>query len=956
MIQPNGMTQRKVDQLPAKFSKNYPLIAACLLYALHAVILLVWGTHPPGPNLSNAAQIVMGALCILAAYQASRRSAGISRYFWGLTAITFTFFVLAQSLASYDDAFHAPHFIQWTVNVLFFFWLTPLGVALYLDPDFEPKGFDWLLVLDLVQVILFWFVGYFYFFYIPAQSASGVALAHSVWALYFVYTGFLIAAFLIRSLLTKSPLVRSLFGRVAAFLVAACVADYFFYYGPGENLQTGDWYDFVWISSNFLLLLVTATWKPVKAPRAIGQAPVTSHPSLLVQSLPLLYSLLIVVIAAWIGQHRLKLAAAVVLVSFACSGARLLATQVRQQRSHRLLEAVIEGTSDAIFLTDRDGRYLMVNSAAAARLGHKIKDVIGKTSRDFFSAENAAHIVDRDRQAMQIGESHTYEEQFNSGGVARTFLNTHGPYRDAGGKVAGAFAVSRDITERKRMEEKLEVQKQFLEQLIHSAPEAIAIVDPDYTVRQINLEFTRVFGFTADEAIGHSLDALIVPPEKQQESDSLADYTTRPVTSVLETIRRRKNGSLVHVSVLVSPVILGTELDAVYCIYRDISDIKTTEEQLRQSQKMEAIGRLAGGVAHDLNNLLTVITGYSELQLAGLAPTDPRHIQATQIMQATERASTLTRQLLAFSRRQVLQPRVLDLNNVIHSVESLLARLIGEDVQIVFTPSSDLGTVRADPGQIEQVIMNLGINARDAMPKGGKLILQTSNTEIDDAYAKLHVGAVPGPYVLLTVSDTGLGMDEYTLAHIFEPFFTTKALGKGTGLGLSTVYGIVQQSSGQISVYSEPGRGTSFKIYLPRVDEPADYSNAIRRPSQATRGQETILLVEDDPQVRQLTCSLLEGCGYSVLPADRMPDVEKHCREHKGAIHLLLTDMIMPGMTGKDVAAVVNRLRPGIRILYMSGYTDDVIDHHGGLDPNTFFLQKPFTSAALSDKVRQALA
>lgn len=944
------------DQLPNKFPTNFPLIGGCFLYALHAIILLSLGTRPPGPNLSNLVQIFMGAICVLAAYQASRRAVSIGRYFWGLTAITFTLFVLAQSLASYDDAFHAPHFIQWAVNILFFFWFTPLGVALYLDPDFEPRGFDWLLILDLVQVMLFWLVGYFYFFYIPAQSTSGIELAHSVWALYFVYTGFLIAAFLLRSLLTKSLLVRSLFGRVAAFLVAAGVADYFFYYGPGQNLQTGQWYDFVWMSTNFLVLVLIATWKSVEPHPSIGTAPVRPHPSLLVQSLPLLYSLLIVVISAWIAQHRLKLAAAVVLVSFACSGARLLVTQIRQQRGHRLLEAVIEGTSDAVFVTDREGRYLMINSAAAARLGHEIKNIIGRTCRDFFSPENAAHIFDLDRQAMQVGASQTYEEQFTEAGITHTFLNTHGPYRDAGGKVAGAFAVSRDITERKRMEEKLEVQKQFLEQLIHSAPEAIAIVDPDYTIRQINLEFTRVFGFTAEEACGRNLGVLIVPPGKEEESKSLEDNSSRPANSVLETTRRRKDGSLVEVSVLVSPVILGTELDAVYCIYRDISDLKTTEEQVRQSQKMEAIGRLAGGVAHDLNNLLTVITGYSELQLAGLAPGDPKHDQATQIIQATQRASALTRQLLAFSRRQVLQPRTLDLNAVVASLEGLLGRLIGEDVEIVFTPAPDLGTVRADPGQIEQVIMNLAINARDAMPKGGKLILLTSNAEIDATYAKLHVGVLPGRYVLLSVSDTGHGMDENTLTHIFEPFFTTKGVGKGTGLGLSTVYGIVQQSNGHIFVYSEPGHGTSFKIYLPRVDEPADYLHANKPESQRARGDVTILLVEDDPQVRELTCALLQACGYSVLSANCMSDVEKHCRQHAGAIHLLLTDMIMPGMTGKEVAAVVMRLRPGIRILYMSGYTNDVIDHHGGLDPNTFFLQKPFTSASLDDKIRQALA
>jgi len=349
-----------------------------------------------------------------------------------------------------------------------------------------------------------------------------------------------------------------------------------------------------------------------------------------------------------------------------------------------------------------------------------------------------------------------------------------------------------------------------------------------------------------------------------------------------------------------------------------------------------------------------VISGYTEMQLLTMDDFNPNRTHATQIMRATERAAALTQQLLAFSRQQVLQPKSIDLNSVVANLESLLRRLIGEDIEVIFAPTPNLGTVRADPGQLEQVIMNLAINARDAMPHGGRLMVQTANAELDEDFARGHVGVVPGHYVLLTVSDTGVGMDEDTVAHIFEPFFTTKGFGKGTGLGLSTVYGIVQQSEGHVFVYSEKGMGSSFRIYLPRIDEPAVLADD-RQQSSKHVGHETILLVEDEPQVRELTLSLLERRGYSVLTADSMSVVEKHCREFKGAIHLLLTDLIMPGMTGKDVATVVSHLRPGIRVLYMSGYTDDVIDHHGGLGPGTFFLQKPFTSAALAEKVRQAL-
>ncbi len=950
------ITELSTRQFYKKLTAPTAFIGGCCLLVLQALNLIFLGLRSPGPVFSDLLQLGLATLCIVAAYRASRVSETFGRFSWRLGAATFAIFLTAQALASYDNVFHAPHYVQWVLNVLFFFWLTPLGMALFLDLDSAPQGFDWLLILDLIQVILFWVAGYFYFFYLPEQSTVGPDLGHSIWAPYFVYIGFLIAAFLLRAMLAESRSIRSMFVRIALFLSATSVADYFYYYGPGKDLSDGSWFDLVWMTTNFVFLAVAATWQPAGSLASDEVGAARPRRPLLVQALPLLYSLLIVGVSASIVRQHPILAAAVVLISFSCSGTRLLITQFRQQRAQHLLEAVIEGTTDAIFVKDRDGRYLMVNTAAAARVGGSVKDVIGKTCRDLFSGDTLAHILERDRNALELGKSQTYEEQIIAAGMSLTVLTTQGPFRDAQGRIAGSFGVSRDISDRKRMEENLRVQKAFLEQLIQSAPEAIVITDPDYTIRQVNLEFTRVFGYTAEEASGRRLGALIVPPDKEVESNSLSDYANRPVTSVLETERRRKDGSRVAVSVLVSPVIVGNELDAVYCIYRDISALKSAEEQLRRSQKMEAIGRLAGGLAHDLNNLLTVISGYTEMQLSTMDDSNPNRAHASQIMQATERAAALTQQLLAFSRQQVLQPKSIDLNSVVANLESLLRRLIGEDIQVMFTAAPQLGTVRADPGQIEQVIMNLAINARDAMPDGGRLTVQTANAELDEEFTRGHMGVAPGRYVLLTVSDTGVGMDEETVAHIFEPFFTTKGFGKGTGLGLSTVYGIVQQSEGHIFVYSEKSRGSTFKIYLPRIDEPAVRADSSQEGLPKHIGRETILLVEDEPQVRELTHTLLERYGYFVLTADTMAGVEKHCREFEGAIHLLLTDLIMPGMTGKDVATVVARLRPGIRVVYMSGYTDDVIDHHGGLGPGTFFLQKPFTSAALAEKIRQALA
>ena len=394
-----------------KFAAPSILLGGFVLLILEAINLTAWGTRSPGPRFSDLLQLGMAILCIVAAYKAGRLCGTFGRYFWGLGLGTFALFVAAQALASYDNAFHAPHYIQWTINVLFFFWLTPLGMALFLDLDFAPEGFDWLLILDLVQVILFWLAGYFYFFYLPGQAVSGAALGHSVWAPYFVYVGFIIVAFFLRAAVSESRSVRSMFNRLGVFLAVTTIADYFYYYGPGQTLENGGWYDFVWTCTNFLFLASAATWQAEELSAAGAEGAPRPRRPLLVQALPLLYSLLIVTLSARIAEQRLTLAAVLVLVSFACSGTRLLITQFRQQRTQHLLEAVIEGTSDAIFVKDRDGRYLMVNTAAAARVGYKVGEVIGKTCKDFFSAGTVAHILERDRNALASGKIQTYEEQ-----------------------------------------------------------------------------------------------------------------------------------------------------------------------------------------------------------------------------------------------------------------------------------------------------------------------------------------------------------------------------------------------------------------------------------------------------------------------------------------------------------------------------------------------------------------
>ena len=390
---------------------------------------------------------------------------------------------------------------------------------------------------------------------------------------------------------------------------------------------------------------------------------------------------------------------------------------------------------------------------------------------------------------------------------------------------------------------------------------------------------------------------------------------------------------------------------------RSENALRHSEKQLWQSQKMEAVGRLAGGVAHDFNNLLTVIKGYTELMLEDLKPSDPMRSEMEEVQKAADRAAALTRQLLAFSRRQVLAPKVVNLNFLVEDMNKLLRRLLGEDIELCTKLDSSLGSVQADPGQIEQVIMNLAVNARDAMPKGGKLTLETANLELDQAYAREHAIVQPGSYVLLAISDTGCGMDAETLAHVFEPFFTTKEQGKGTGLGLSTVYGIVKQSGGYIWPYSEPGIGTTFKIYLPRVDETAAREQAAAQPAASgLEGTETILLVEDEEGVRGLTRQLLQRHGYTVLEAEHGQDALLLCERYSGPIHLLLTDVVLAAqMSGRELVERLVPLRREMKVLYMSGYSDEAIVHHGVLAPGTAFLQKPFTTESLMRKLREVL-
>jgi two-component system cell cycle sensor histidine kinase/response regulator CckA len=518
------------------------------------------------------------------------------------------------------------------------------------------------------------------------------------------------------------------------------------------------------------------------------------------------------------------------------------------------------------------------------------------------------------------------------------------------------LAVLRKVWDKQALTRALRESEERFRATFEQAAVGIGHTTLDGRWLRVNQRLCDIVGYTRDELLARTFQDITHPDDLDFD---LAEHR-RLLANEIQTRSREKrylhkDGSVVWVDLTVSMAREPSgELRYSIAVIQDITRRKQLEGELLHAQRMEGVGQLAGGIAHDFNNLLTVISGRSVLALRRLQPADPLRRDLDLIHKTADRAAALTRQLLAFSRKQVLQPRVAELNALVETSTGLLMRLIGEDIELTFVPAPDTGRVRVDPGQLEQVIVNLAVNARDAMPRGGRLTIETARSELDQGYAAQHVGVVPGSHVMLAVSDTGGGMDSATQARIFEPFFTTKGPGKGTGLGLATVYGIVKQSGGHVRVYSELGAGTVFKIYLPRTEDAAEavsLAASLRLPT----GTETVLLVEDEDDVRDLAREVLEQLGYTVLEAAAPPDAILIAERYAGIIELLLTDVVMPRISGRALATTIAVMRPETRILFMSGYTGDAIVRHGVLEPGTHFIEKPFTPEALALKVREVL-
>ena len=585
---------------------------------------------------------------------------------------------------------------------------------------------------------------------------------------------------------------------------------------------------------------------------------------------------------------------------------------------------IVEKNASGVVIIDKEGIVRFVNPSTEEFFNRKAEDLLGKLF-DFPLGKGKLLEINifRKGRTMGTGEMHITESEWE-------------------GEFAKLIMIN-DITDRKQLEEELQKSEEHLRKIIEKNADAIVIVDQKGIICFTNPAAELLFGYKKSKIIGKEFGFPLLTGKKADIK--IVTDPRNPKVAEMHLVEIEWEGEKAQ---LVS--------------IRDITErnqmqeaLHKSEEQLRQSQKMEAVGRLAGGMAHDFNNLLTAILGYSELLLNKLGDLNPFSKYPKEIKKAAERASMLTSQLLTFSRKKVLKLKTLDLNVIVTDLEKMLHRLIGEDIELVTTLSTTLGQIKADTGQINQVIMNLVVNARDVMPKGGKISIETLNIDLDEDYARQHAEVPAGPYVMLTVSDTGCGMDKETQSHIFEPFFTTKEVGKGTGLGLSTVYSIVKQGGGSIHVYSEPGKGTTFKILLPRIDETIESHKHGKAPVEMPLASETILVVDDEQMIRDLVCEVLEISGYNVLAAGLGSEAISLCKEYKRPIHLIITDLVMPKMSGRELVKQLKSLRPEMKVLFMSGYTGKEVIDRGILEPGTSFIQKPMSQETLEHKVREVL-
>jgi PAS domain S-box-containing protein len=937
------------------------LVLALVIVGLHVGEVLTLGSAPAGSLLANALQILTSGIAAAMCFDASRRGHGMSRPFWLLAGCGMaTWGVANLGWTYYENWLHTEPPTPSVIRFLFDAQSLFFAMTLFLNEEKDSAKADAESLLDFLQIAIVFFLIYHALYYVPALDGDPVrAQNREVWV-YELENLTLVVFAGIRLARARTSRCRTLYRGLTVYLAfftgSTAVAEY------AQSVQktpTGTWYDLGWTLPLMAGAFWAARWTDSTEECSASAIPSKTPSRLAIKNIMFALAPLFVLALIVNPGPGGRLPSFVLLgVSILCYAARLSVGEYRQSQAaetalqHRLaMETAINGMA----ILDAEGRHIYVNPAYARMMGHL----------------NSGAMIGRPwREVSNPGDTAPVENDICTG------LKQHGKWfgpvtihhRDGtivplemtitGLPGGGVVCVSRDITQRVSSQRAYAEAETKYRLLIEQAAAIsyIAELGLHGQWHYVSPQVETILGYSTEEWLEDSRDWMRhIPPEDHGIVETAEEVSSRGEPFQAEYRIKRKDGKVIWVSDSAVVVRGSNSHPVMEGLIVDITERKQLENQLQQSRRVEAVGRLAGGIAHDFNNLLTIIKGYTELALSRPAIRPEIAADVQQIGNAAERASALIRQLLAFSRKQVLQPKSLDVNSIVENLDKLLRRLIGADIEMVTLCGVNVGTVKADPAQIEQVIMNLVVNARDAMPIGGRLTIETANVELDSTYARDHTSVKPGRYVMVAVSDTGIGMDAQTQAHIFEPFFTTKESGRGTGLGLSTVYGIVKQSGGYIWVYSEPDHGSTFKVYLPRVDEPVEAASSATDETSTRRGTETILLVEDEEAIRELTRVILAGQGYNVVVAESTTHAEQLSARYSGEIDLLLTDVVMPGTGGRELARRITGRHPRIRVLYTSGYSDNVITQSGVLDPGVAFLQKPFTPRGLAAKVREVL-
>ncbi len=931
----------------------------------------------PGPNrdaASNLLQIVAAFMAAGYCAVTANRNEDVARTFWTLFALAFTAYGISNiEWAYYESWLRVPVPVSSVSQFLYLCYDAPIVMALFLRKKGSSSGLAWTRALDYIQLLLIFFLLYYNFLFLRELPNGRHQLDLLEQYLSNTLNFVLTAAFFARSLWADSPLIRKLCRYISAYMlvyaIGAGLADYSII---AAKTTSGDWVTLAWTVPFSLASVLAAGFhsdpEPELKMQSTAKNPVTPWWQLGLALLPLT----VWVLAMRIGEQGKAVAYGAVFISLACYGSRLVLTQralyrtneLERQQAHALekslslLRSTLESTADGILVVDLRGRVIDFNTRFQ-QLWRIPEHLLARRDDESLlefvlsQVENAPSFIERVRHLYEhTGEDSFDVIQFHDGRIVERYSRP----QLLGDDIVGRVWSFRDITEREQAQHEIAEWKERYDAAVQASGLIIYEWNPVSNEVRFGGAFEQVLGYKAADFANPTQNwrKLIHSEDIRAYEDAMSGALKSHERFDIEYRVLRKDGQYrwLREEGRTVPEQNPGSVRLVGFI-TDVTEQRMLEQQLRQAQKMEAVGRLAGGVAHDFNNLLTVIAGYSELQIRSIPKTDPAHDQAEQIRAATGRAAALTRQLLAFSRQQVLQPKIVDLNSVATDIEKMLRRIIGENIEITTRLAPNLGAVEVDPGQIEQVLVNLVVNARDAMPHGGKLTIETSNIQLDENYSSEHFYVKAGRYVRLAVTDTGTGMDARTRGRLFEPFFTTKELGRGTGLGLATVYGIVKQSGGHIEVYSEPGRGTAFKIYFPYVDKPVTAIAHSVAPRNG-EGTEIILLVEDEKALREMVSKVLAARGYQVIAVASAEEAEQISAANPN-INMLLTDVVMPKISGTELGKRMTRLYPHMKVLYMSGYTANSMSDSENSNHRRSFLEKPFTPQALAEKVREVL-